>query len=451
MVQYKQSYYNFVISSGEYVCLYNAKTGCVGVLKENKTKIMDILQNPNCFLEEDIFKDLLMNQFIIEDNRDEVYEIAYNVEGARKDEGSLNLIILPTEACNFSCPYCFVKENNVHMDNEMYDRILRFIEKQCNKFHSKCEKPFKVSIGWFGGEPTLFAEDIVTFMNELAKKDIELDGKIVTNGYLLTDDLFKMLLNAGVDNFQVTLDGDSDNHDKFRKLKNGDSTFDKIYSNLINIKNSFSGNDYHISIRGNFNKNNISSMKHLADKFLTDFEEDSRFDLSFRPVLDFEQARDKDVCDGIAFCSKQEALDIQSSLANLVYGKNDLNTSNRMFAVLPEPINKWCNVANNNSVIIDPQGNIFACDSIISDKHESIGKIEPDGEITYNSREKKWRETIFQSDKYPKCQQCKLLPVCLGGCTRERLKKGVGCCTWTVNYIEAMMEEYCRRSQKEGE
>lgn len=450
MIQYKQSYYNFVISSGEYVCLYNSKTGCVGVLKEDKTKIMKILSKPNSFTEDDVFKVLLENQFIIEADRDEIYEVACNMERANKDAGNLNLIILPTEACNFACPYCFVKENNVHMDNEMYDSILRFIDNQCSKFHSYSKESLKISIGWFGGEPTLCAKDIVVFMKELMKRDIELDGKIVTNGYLLTNELFEMLLDAGVNNFQVTLDGMADNHDRFRKLKNGDGSFAQIYANLMNIKNGFLANNYHISVRGNFNKENISSMEKLSEKFLVDFGEDPRFDISFRPVLDFEQTRDSNSSGEIAFCSKQEALDIQSSLANLVYGDNDLKTSNRMFAVLPEPINKWCNVANSNSVIIDPKGNIFACDSVISDKNESIGKMGLDGEITYNAQEKRWRETIFQSAKYPKCQQCKLLPVCLGGCARERLNKGVGCCTWTVNYIEKMMEEYCKRYSKEG-
>lgn len=450
MILYKQSYYNFVVSSGEYICLYNTKTGCVGVLKEDKTKIMSILSNPNRYTEESIFRDLLESQFIIEDDRDEIYEVAYNLEMATKDAGSLNLIILPTEACNFSCPYCFVKENNVHMSNKTYDSIIHYIDKQYNNYHLHNTEPFKVSIGWFGGEPTLYAEDIIIFMRKLKKKDIQLDGKIVTNGYLLTDDLFRRLLNAGVNNFQVTLDGVADNHDKFRKLKSGEGTFEKIYDNLLKIKSSFAGDNYQISIRGNFNKNNVSSMRELAGKFLNDFGDDSRFDLSFRPVLDFEQKKDKN-SSGIAFCSKQEALKIQSSLANFVYGVNDLKTSNRMFDVLPEPINKWCNVANVKSVIIDSQGNIFACDSVISNKNEAIGKMELDGEISYNSREKRWRETIFQTDKYPKCQQCKLLPVCLGGCTRERLNKGVGCCTWTVDYIETMMEEYCKRYQTEGE
>lgn len=447
MPQYKQSYYNFVVSSGENVCLYNTKTGCVGVIQEDERKVIEVLNSPDEYIGTKLFKDFLNGQFITEYETNEIYDVAINFERANRESGSLNIIILPTESCNFSCPYCFVKENNIKMNKQMYKKIILYIDNKCAEYKKKSVEPFEVSIGWFGGEPTLCTEDIVWFMEELKKREeqIKITGKVVTNGFLLTPDLFRRFLNSNISNFQITLDGTADNHDKFRILKDGSGTFDIIYNQLINIKDENKGNDFEISIRGNFNKSNVSSMIALAKKFQSDFGADRRFDLSFRPVLDFRQEKNEEVCSKeILFCSKQEALYIQNELANFVYGNNGLMTNNRMFDVLPEPINKWCNVAKRNSIVIDPLGNIFACDSVVSDKKQAIGFLGDDGKIVWNKNETKWRETIFQTDKFPGCQQCKMLPVCLGGCARERMQNGCGCCTWTVDYIEKVMKDYCK-------
>lgn len=451
MPKYKQSYYNFVVSSGKNICIYNTKTGCVGVLSEDKTKVIKILNNPDDFMETNIFKDFLAGRFIVEFETNEIYEVASNFTRANNDNRILNIIILPTEFCNFNCPYCFVKENKVYMGKHIYKSIIHYIDNYYKNYSLYNEEKIEVSIGWFGGEPTLCASDIICFMEELGKrqKHLKIQSKIVTNGYLLTTELFKKFLDARINNFQVTLDGTKENHDKLRVLKNGAETFEVIYNNLLNIKNKFINNQFEISIRGNFNKSNVCMMEKLALKFKDDFGEDNRFDLSFRPILEFNRQKDNDTCNNILFCSKQEALCIQSKLANLLYGNNGLETSNRMFDVLPEPINKWCNVTKKNSIVVDSSANIFACDSVVSDKNEAIGRLEEDGTITYNNNEEKWRKTIFQEDKYLRCQRCKLLPVCLGGCTRERIQKGYGCCTWTTNYVESMMKEYCEKYKED--
>uniref|UniRef100_UPI0006D1B8BD SPASM domain-containing protein n=1 Tax=Clostridium sp. NkU-1 TaxID=1095009 RepID=UPI0006D1B8BD len=143
------------------------------------------------------------------------------------------------------------------------------------------------------------------------------------------------------------------------------------------------------------------------------------------------------------YCNKQESVKIQEKLFSDMQGYG--NKGNRMFNPLPYPINKWCNVNKQNSFIFNPDGLVFACDSVLSDKREAIGVIQEDGTIAYNEKKSVWRNSIFQSDKYGKCQKCKILPVCLGGCTRQRLIAGKGVCTWTPEIITESLMKYSEK------
>lgn len=443
---YIASYYNFQVTRPDNsMILYNTRTGSLVFIdnKEQAKKIEAILKEPILNIKDDIFKALHENGFIVSQDVDEIQTVAKNFMLANTSKSSLSITVLPTEFCNFKCPYCFVVEDGefAKMSVQVYNAIFELISQYVN-----CsEQNVTVTIGWFGGEPLLCVDEIETFMLRLIALQNEhtnmtLRSKIVTNGYLLDYDTFKRLYSVKVKNFQITLDGDRDNHDKWRMLKSGKATFDTVYRNLLNIKSKCAFSDFSISIRGNFLRSNIESMKLLAERVAGDFKGDERFDLSFRPVVDFTTKKDVQGVDRNDYCEKQEAVAIQGELLQHMSGKE--NISNRMFSPFPFPINKWCNVSKQTSYIFDPNGLVFACDSILSDKSQAIGKLQANGTIEFNDKAKIWRSSIFQTNKYPKCQTCKMLPVCLGGCTRQRLLQGEGICIWTQEMIMKSLMEY---------
>lgn len=442
----KTSYYNFQIERNDgSLLLYNSRTGAIVFVDnvEQIKQVEDILKEPNKYIETDILNALFNNGFIISDNIDEIKIVAQNFIEANMDRTNLNITILPTEFCNFKCPYCFIIEQGkfFKMNTDTYDSIYKFILQYIEQNKQK----IILTIGWFGGEPLLCKSDIKNFMKRLIAlenkyENLTLRGKMVTNGYLLNYETFIEMYDFKIRNFQITLDGDEKNHDSWRILKDGAPTFSTIYNNLLDIKNQCRESDISISIRGNFLKSNVDSMKKLARKIIRDFKDDNRFDLSFRPVVDFISKKDEKGVKDSDYCRNEEAIVIQKELSQVMVGKE--NTSNRMFSPFPMPINKWCNVCKQNSFIIDPKGLVFACDSVLSDKEQSIGKIKLDGSILYNSNIEIWKKNIFHTDKYVKCKVCKLLPVCLGGCTRQRLLNGEGVCTWTTDMIENELLKY---------
>lgn len=161
---------------------------------------------------------------------------------------SLQIIFMPTEACNFRCPYCYESHENVTMSPVLVEKIKEFIEQKIDN-----QDISYISISWFGGEPTLCSEyilDVNTFVSEKIKnKDISFSSSMTTNGFLLNIDSFKKYYDCGVTNYQITLDGW--NHDKTRPLASGKGSLQVILDNLKNISALPSDYNFSIMIRHN--------------------------------------------------------------------------------------------------------------------------------------------------------------------------------------------------------
>ncbi|WP_054749860.1 radical SAM protein [Ruminiclostridium josui] len=236
---YKQSYYNFELKlDNEKYMLYNTKTGAVSLLDNIERDTMSsALSGKNVCKDRLLIGNLLSQGFIVERNRNELDDIKSITQSFRKAKNLVRLIVLPAEACNFTCPYCFIyRQRNIFMSEWVYDSILKYIESKV----SKSTEQTLVQLSWYGGEPLLASQKIIEFMgrlNQLKENyNFKLNSSIYTNGYLLTSDLFQQLLECGIETFQVTVDGGKSSHDRLRRLNSGESTFDTIYTNLKNIK-----------------------------------------------------------------------------------------------------------------------------------------------------------------------------------------------------------------------
>lgn len=151
-------------------------------------------------------------------------------EAANLLNGTLLLTIMPTEGCNFRCPYCYEDHAAVSMSRVLLDRIQEYITEQAPRFRF-------VQINWFGGEPTL-CKDTILETSELiqslqAGNSFQYNAAMTTNGYLLDADNFKQYYAAGITSYQITLDGW--NHDQTRPHVTGRGTLQTILKNLSAI------------------------------------------------------------------------------------------------------------------------------------------------------------------------------------------------------------------------
>lgn len=298
----------------------------------------------------------------------------------------LKLIIFPTEECNFRCKYCYEHFEIGRMGKNVVNGIKKLIIER--------SKDLKVlHLDWFGGEP-LLAFDIIHDLMSFAIQCSHENGFVVksgmtTNASLFTKSRQEQLISMGITDYQVSFDGDSDIHNKYRVTRRDTSTFHIIYNNLLEFHRSqLEGS---IVIRLHVNRNNYDSLESLITKISRDFRDDRRFSLFIRslerlgspndqilPVID-----DEEESDVLVMALRNYARDLGLKLIELTPSQ--------------VPV---CYAASFNSYIIRATGEIGKCTVALYDPENTIGRISEDGKM-HIDREKLsyWVRGQFSGDR----------------------------------------------------
>ena len=109
-------------------------------------------------------------------------------------------------------------------------------------------------------------------------------GEMSTNGYLLTVDIFEQLVSNRIVEYQICLDGPEECHNRTRPHKTNIDSYQRIYTNLVNIKNKSKYKSFKLAIRCNI----TPSIEKYLDKYLATlsecFSHDPRFFVLFQCV-----------------------------------------------------------------------------------------------------------------------------------------------------------------------
>ncbi len=172
-------------------------------------------------------------------------------------EGHCRQIILElTEKCNLRCGYCIYNENHPGFRN-FGNRTMSFdVAKKTIDIVLKNFKDDKFYLTFYGGEP-LLAFDLMKESIDYVRNNypsIKLGISLTTNLTLLSDSMleyFNSLSNDKINvNIMCSIDGDRDNHDRFRRYSNGERTHEVVVDNFKKLVLNF------------YEKNN--SYKHLS-------------------------------------------------------------------------------------------------------------------------------------------------------------------------------------------
>ncbi|MUN27888.1 radical SAM protein [Sulfuracidifex metallicus] len=298
------------------------------------------------------------------------------VSDSMKENNFFNLIILPVENwCNFRCKYCYEKfDPDIKFMNEDVIQAIKNLVK------NNADKVSKLRISWFGGEPLLAYHIIVDFMqftNKLSRiYDFQLFSDMTTNGYGLTLERFKELVNLGVKEYEITFDGDEDFHDKLRVRLDDGPTFMTIYSHLVNIHNT--SLEFDITIRIHLHQYNKNSVKRLLRRLHDDIGNDFRFSLFIRGI---SSLLDKDN-------RKLEYKDRDQFTTDL---KETIHEAEALgFRVLKSYGYSVCYASNPRSFVVKPDGSLAKCTVDLYSDRGIIGKIRRDGTLEINEEKYKW-------------------------------------------------------------
>ena len=191
------------------------------------------------------------------------------------DDRLVHLILMPTEACNFRCTYCYEEFKLNRMQPRVVLGVKNFLALRAPDLRG-------LNLSWFGGEPLLaldIMEDILDHARALVRSHplIRLVSDITTNAYTLSRNVFERLLDRGVAQYQVSLDGPREWHDRKRVLAGGRGTFDRVWTNLLGMRDV--SRDFRVIVRLHVDRDNHGALPRFIAEYGQQFGKDPRFKL----------------------------------------------------------------------------------------------------------------------------------------------------------------------------
>lgn len=404
----KPSYYNHVFSdeTGN-IILFNARTlATVGLDKNLHTDLLDILENPNKAVNTALQDSLYENSFLLPIDFDEKQSIRTHMMDARYNKEYCSLTIAPTLGCNFNCYYCFedesVRSKFEYMSNEVQDGIADLIK---HHFEMNGTKTFGVC--WFGGEP-LLAIDVISRLSAkmiaiCQTYGVNYSASIITNGYKLTEPVAQRLKECKVDSAQITIDGPAHIHDNRRVLKGGAGSFKRIIDNI-----KISSKHIDIGVRINVDKQNYNYLDELISE-LSVLLDPEKISVATAPVV----AQPHTPPELSVALDPKKYHEVQKAFVKEAFKKG-------LEAISPPTIvANACSADQFYSYMIGPQGEFYQCWNDFGDENLVIGSLS-EGKIKCINYVQSYFD--FDPTQNQKCGHCTVMPLCMGGCPKERMK-----------------------------
>ena len=317
---------------------------------------------------------------------------------------SVGLTICPTMGCNFDCPYCFENHKSGKMTRQTQEDVVGLAERMLDAAGKKT-----LHVTWFGGEPLLAPDVIEGLSGRLIAlcdaRGAEYRASIVTNGYLLTQELADMLGGCRVEAAQITLDGLGAAHDRTRHLAGGGPTFERIADNLRRLKLPF-----RVSVRHNIHADNRGEIKVLR-AFVEQLAEESGNRIGYypAPVSGNDASDDRGGGVDLLCASDASEIGIAREAWRFTAGRGQFCLAHRLLGLG-----------------IDEKGNLHKCWEDVDKPEHSFGtaaRWDPKDPIA--TAERPDNLTCYLNTTLPngdeECRECIWLPTCVGGCPNKRL------------------------------
>jgi len=388
--------------------LHNTLSGVMLELDEIHARIAESLRDgmlPSSTEADEFIALLEENGFLSDPDKEKIklMESRYRRNAACFSTAYVGLTICPTLACNFACPYCFEHSQGdvTVMDDRTIEALLAFISKHNDAKH--------LSVRWYGGEPTLAFGVIET----LTAKFIELfpdyaDAGMVTNGYLLDQEKIDRLNDLKIATVQITLDGSEATHNRRRMLRNRGATYEKILENIdLLMASSWKGS---CAVRVNVDRSNRHEYAALR-----------------KELLDRYKGRKLTVYPGHLNTVDGNACDQQCGLCNGEwaafqldgYFSDGITPRGGLYPV--SGIQNVCIATSHQGFVVGPKGELYKCWEEVGREEMVIGTVHHEPFVT---RPDLLARYSIGTDPYSdnECMECKVFPVCGGGCVKRRMK-----------------------------
>lgn len=423
-----QSKFNVITKYNDNYIVYNTLNNSIIELNrdEYKKTINDIKKNQ---LSDVVLK--MKEQGMVIDENDELDIMKYNYKCMQYDKLNLSLTICPTMDCIFRCPYCFESRKHGKMTEENQNKLIDFVKANIKSYKS-------MDVLWFGGEPLMAFDVIETLSKEFIKickeNNIPYSAYIISNAYLINDNIAKKFVEYKISGIQITIDGPKDIHDTRRVLEKNIGTYDKIVENIKTLQNY----DIRINIRVNIDKTNANNITSLFEDFDKKGLHKVKFD--FGHVLAYTEN-----CKAIS-CTCLTKHNFSKTILNYAQELKKHNFPRNKTKNIPESISIYCDAEKKYAYNIDHELNLYKCWNEVGDPTKTIGKLD-EFERTELQRANERKYILWDPFASKKCSKCKYLPLCLGGCPFMGLKLRKNQCDKWKFVIKNIVKEYVNQNE----
>lgn len=394
-----ESNYNYYALNGNKMLCLNGISKIILSLDNEEYEFMKrLMQTPSLQQQyPDVQQRLARAHFLVDSMENEINYLRQLHEKV-KSNGVWHLIINPTQDCNFRCWYCYEKHPKSKMQPETVERIKKLIR---NIFEQHEVKHFM--LGWFGGEPLMYFNEIVyplsLYVKQLAAEHgAGFSNSMTSNGFLLTQEIRTKCPEIKLNHFQITLDGDREAHNRTRNQK-GAPSFDQILENAIRLTEQYPESS--IKLRINYNSETIrTDYTQILDVIPQTIR--SKFWVQFQRIW---QTYEKE---GNNTQVKEILQQHSDKLKEAGFHVTFTSTYNFLGGIL-------CYADRINYAHINYDGNVYRCTANDYTPENALGYVDENGTIVWDKKKIQGMADKAFFDN-PVCLSCKMLPLCGGPC-----------------------------------
>jgi uncharacterized protein len=296
----------------------------------------------------------------------------------------LHLVVMPTEACNFRCTYCYEEFAAGRMAATVVTGLKRHLQQRAAGLR-------ELGLSWFGGEPLLaidLIEDVLAHVASLqsAHPDLRFTSDMTTNAYRLERPVFERLLAGGVRRYQISFDGPREHHDRTRRRADGHGTFDRIWNNLQAMRAV--DTPFAVLVRLHASRDNLAALREFIAAFGSEFGADSRFTLLLRALSPLGGPADA----RFPFLVGGEIGPALEELARCA-------TEHGVQHVQATHLQPVCYAAQGNSFVVRADGRLVKCTVALDHPENQVGRLHEDGRVELDApRMRNWMRGLFSGD-----------------------------------------------------
>lgn len=397
----KQSKYNHIIEYKGAWYLYNLLSTAILTLDD---RCMNLIKNSEFEKFTDRELDMLYrNHIVVEDDLDEAEEYMYHYNSIRFNRNAkvLTIIFIPTYNCNLSCPYCIQGGGKplAKMSKDQIDAVVKFADLQVKQHSAE-----RIVCMLFGGEPMMVKPDLVYFveaMKRVAERNCcEIDYDMTSNFTLLDDSMIDFIRKYNI-MVQVSIDGIKQEHDKRRINHNNKGTYDIIVNNLKRMKDE--GLKDNVNLRLNIDVENLGDAKEMIDNVKLYAGQ------IYFGFLTYNKGKNDSF--ESACLDECRYSDINVRVLDKLLRDNGIEVPRHFGKESP------CSLNSEMKFIVDYKLDVYKCELFIGREKAKVGQIGLDGVFMPNGNF--YHQMNHSPIKFSECYECKLLPLCAGGCVAQ--------------------------------